>query len=185
MKRILISHWVTAGIVLATAVILLGMGRATICECGTIKLFYFQTGTSKGSQHLFDWYSPSHVLHGFIFYAALWLFARRVPMGWQLAIATLVEAAWEIVDNTDAIINRYREATIALDYYGDSIVNSRADIAAMFLGFWLFKTVPVWASVLIIIIAEVVVIYAIRDGLALNVLMLLYPVEAVKVWQRG
>lgn len=106
MKRILISHWVTAGIVLATAVILLGMGRATICECGTIKLFYFQTGTSKGSQHLFDWYSPSHVLHGFIFYAALWLFARRVPMGWQLAIATLVEAAWEIVDNTDAIINR-------------------------------------------------------------------------------
>jgi hypothetical protein len=77
MKRILISHWVTAGIVLATAVILLGMGRATICECGTIKLFYFQTGTSKGSQHLFDWYSPSHVLHGFIFYAALWLFLRR------------------------------------------------------------------------------------------------------------
>jgi hypothetical protein len=106
-------------------------------------------------------------------------------MGWQLAIAALVEAAWEIVDNTDAIINRYREATIALDYYGDSIVNSRADIAAMFLGFWLFKTLPVWASVLIIIIAEVVVIYAIRDGLALNVLMLLYPVEAVKVWQRG
>ncbi len=185
MNAKLLPLWLTAGIVTATAAILLWMGRVAICKCGYVKLIHLETMSSENSQHLLDWYTPSHVLHGFIFYAVLWLFARRLSLGWRLSIATLIEAAWEIVENTDAVINRYREVTIALDYFGDSVVNSVADIFAMFLGFWLAARLPVWASLAIILVAELVVMLAIRDGLALNVLMLLYPLEAVRDWQAG
>lgn len=183
MTKRMLPYWITLAIVIATAAILLWMGRIPMCKCGYIKLLHLETMSSENSQHLMDWYTPSHVLHGFIFYVLLWLFARRLDVGWRLAIATLIEAAWEIAENTDAIINRYREVTIALDYFGDSVLNSVADIMAMFVGFWLARRLPIWASVAIVIIAEVVVISAIRDGLALNILMLLYPLDAVRDWQ--
>lgn len=177
------AYWLTAIVVLLTTIILLAMGRVPWCECGTIKPWYGAVMTSENSQHLMDWYTPSHLLHGFIFYAILWLVARNVIVGWRLLIATIVEAAWEILENTNAVIERYREVTISLDYYGDSVVNSFADIIAMLVGFWMARHFPVWLSFVIVIGFEVLTAWVIRDGLALNVLMLLYPLDAVRDWQ--
>ena len=168
---------------LATAGTLLWMGRVPIAESGVVKLWHGVVVSSENSQHLTDWYTPSHVLHGLLFYAATHLLMRSWGLGWRLVVATLVEAAWEIAENTDAVIQRYREATIALDYYGDSVVNSLADIAAMWAGFALARVLPVWASIALFVVAEALVIYFIRDGLLLNVLMLVWPLEAVRGWQ--
>ncbi|PIE15060.1 MAG: hypothetical protein CSA68_08885 [Rhodobacterales bacterium] len=178
-----LPYLVTAIISLAMIVALLLMGRVPICECGTVKLWYFELMTSEGSQHLIDWYTPSHLLHGIIFYALLWLFARHMPIGWRLAIATLIEALWEVVENTPAIIERYREVTIALDYYGDSVVNSAADLLAMLIGFWLARRLPVWASVAVVVGFEVLTTVLIRDGLALNIIMLVAPFQTILDWQ--
>lgn len=176
-------YWLVFAIILATAAILLFMGRVPICKCGTVKLWYFELMTSEGSQHLIDWYSPSHLLHGILFYGMLWLFARRLDISWRLVIATLIEAAWEILENTNAVIERYREVTISLDYFGDSVINSMADLVAMLVGFWLARRIPVWASVAIVIGFEVLTTALIRDGLALNIIMLLYPLDIIRDWQ--
>ncbi|MCU0905286.1 MAG: DUF2585 domain-containing protein [Tabrizicola sp.] len=173
------------GIILLTAAYLLWIGREPICKCGYIKLWHGEVVSSENSQHVTDWYTPSHIIHGFLFFGALWLVARRLSLGWRLAIATLVEAAWEIVENSDAVIERYRSVTISLDYYGDSVLNVVADISAMILGFWLASKLPVWVTVALILLFEAVTIWLIRDGLALNVLMLLYPLDWVAEWQAG
>lgn len=173
------------GIAALAAAVLLGMGRVPICACGSVKLWHGVVVSSENSQHLSDWYTPSHVAHGLIFYAVLHLLARRLGLWPRAAIATAVEAAWEIAENTDAVIQRYREATIALDYYGDSVVNSVADIGAMWLGFWLASRLPVWASVALLLAMELFVGWMIRDNLALNVLMLLWPLDSVRAWQAG
>jgi hypothetical protein len=167
------------------AVVLLAMGREPICECGFIKLWHGVTASSVNSQHLSDWYSPSHIIHGFAFFAILWLVARRVPLGWRLVAATLVESAWEVIENTDWIINRYRETTISLDYYGDSVINSVFDILFMVLGFYLAARLPVWLTVTIAVVLELFVGWMIRDNLALNVIMLLWPLDSVRAWQAG
>ena len=175
----------TLGVVALAALTLLLMGREPICKCGYVKLWHGVTVSAENSQHLSDWYSPSHVIHGFIFYGLLWLFARRVALGWRLVAASLVEAAWEIVENTDWIINRYREATISLDYYGDSVINSASDIAFMVVGFLIAARLPVWLTVALALAMEAYVGATIRDNLALNVLMLLWPLESVRAWQAG
>ena len=175
-------YLLTSLMVLATCAILLWIGRVPWCACGYVDL-WGTVGTSEGSQQLFDWYTPSHLLHGFIFYAALWLVARRMPVGWRLVIATLIECAWEIAENTNAVIERYREVTISLDYYGDSVLNSFSDIVAMLVGFWLARMLPVWVSFAIVIGFELLTMMIIRDGLALNVIMLLWPLEAIRDWQ--
>ena len=183
ITRQTLPYWITAALVLATAATLLFMGRVPICTCGYVKLWHGQTMSSENSQHLMDWYTPSHLLHGLLFYAALWLVARPVPLGWRLVIATIVECAWETLENTDAVIQRYREVTISLDYFGDSVINSIFDILAMLAGFWLARRIPVWASVAIVIGFELLTAIVIRDGLALNVIMLLYPLELIMDWQ--
>jgi hypothetical protein len=174
---------ITLGIILLTAAWLLWIGREPICKCGYVKLWHGQVVSAENSQHISDWYTPSHIIHGFLFYGALWLVARRLAFGWRLVIATLVECAWEIVENSDAVIERYRTVTISLDYYGDSVINTMSDVAAMILGFWLASRLPVWATVALIILFEVATALIIRDGLALNVLMLLYPVDWIADWQ--
>lgn len=176
-----LPYLLTALIVVAAAIILLAMGRVPWCTCG-IDL-WGTTGTSEGSQQFFDWYTPSHLLHGFIFYWILWLVARRMDVGWRLVIAMLVEAAWEILENTDAVIERYREVTISLDYFGDSVLNSVMDMLAMWLGWWLSMRLPVWASVAIVIGFELLTMAIIRDGLGLNIIMLLYPLDVIRDWQ--
>jgi hypothetical protein len=170
-------------ITIAMAAILIAMGRVPICTCGHVKLWHGVVFSSENSQHLSDWYSFTHVVHGFAFFGLLWLVARRATTHTRMVLATVIESSWEILENTDFVINRYREATISLDYFGDSVINSVSDVGAMLVGFALARRLPVWASVLLVVCSELFLAWAIRDNLALNILMLLYPLDAVKLWQ--
>ena len=178
-------YHVTAAIVLGTAVLLLWMGRAPICPCGTVRLWHGDPTGPENSQHVADWYTPSHIIHGILFYGLTLALAPRLAVGWRLALATAVEALWEIVENSAAMIERYRTTTVSTEYGGDSVLNSTTDILAMVAGFWLARALPVWASVGLILGFEVLTTWLIRDGLVLNVIMLVWPVEAILEWQAG
>lgn len=174
-------------LVLLTLAILFLMGRPLICECGTVELWHGEVQSAGNSQHLSDWYTFSHIIHGFLFYGLGHILfrkgrkARRI--GLSLCLAIFLEGAWEIVENSPMIIERYREATFAFGYAGDSIINSMADIGWMTLGFFAAWRLPVKWTVAIAVIFELLTLYTIRDNLTLNVLMLTYPIEAVKEWQ--
>ena len=165
------------------AAILLAFGRPLICTCGSVAL-WGHVGPEQ-SQMLADWYSPSHIVHGFLFYGLLHLAAPRWPVERRFLAALVVEAAWELLENTPLIIDRYREATIALGYSGDSILNSLSDIAMMALGFWAARRFSLWVSVVLVLLLELIPLTAIRDNLTLNVLMLVAPSDAVRAWQAG
>lgn len=159
------------------------MGRIPICECGYVKLFEPGVNTAGNSQHISDWYTPSHIIHGFLFYWLAIVVLPRASFGARLTLAVVVEAAWELLENSPIIIDRYRTATMAIGYQGDSILNSAMDTVAMVLGFMFAARAPVWLTVVLAIGFEVATAIVIRDNLTLNVLMLVWPVEAVKVWQ--
>ena len=169
------------------ALILFGMGRPPICSCGTVKLWQGVVQSSENSQQLADWYSMSHIIHGFVFFGLGHLLRQRFPklfpLGVIRALSILVEGAWEVLENSPVIIDRYREATISYGYEGDSIINSMADIAWMIVGFFLASRLPWKATLAIAVIFELFTGYMIRDNLALNILMLTVPIEAVKDWQ--
>jgi hypothetical protein len=182
-------HWallLSVALLAVTAAVLLWMGRIPICPCGYIKFWHGGRADAELSQHIADWYTYSHVLHGVVFYWLLWaVFRGRLSVAARLVIAVLIEGAWEILENTPFIINRYRSQTISLGYTGDSVVNSVGDMLAMIAGFLLASRLPVWVTVMLFIVTEAALLYLIRDNLLLNVVMLLYPLDWIREWQTG
>ena len=176
--------WLIALLILAAAAaILLAMGRNPICTCGRVDLWVPGRDSPSTSQMLADWYSLSHVVHGLLFYAALWLVARRWPVERRFLVALVIEAAWEITENTPMVIDRYRTATAALGYTGDSVINSLSDIAMMAVGFLAARKLPPWIAIALLVALELLPLAVIRDNLTLNVWMLLWPNQALAAWQ--
>jgi hypothetical protein len=173
------------------AFILFAMQRPPICACGTVKLWWGVVESAENSQHIADWYTFSHIIHGLLFYGAAHLLWRRwnifdgILARWALPIAVALEASWELLENSPMIIDRYRAVTVSFGYSGDSILNSMADIGWMVFGFWLASRIAVWASAGLTVLFELFTLAMIRDNLSLNILMLVWPVDAVRLWQAG
>jgi Protein of unknown function (DUF2585) len=177
-------YWAGVAVVLALALaILFGMDRPPICTCGQIKLWEGVVASQGNSQHLSDWYSFSHMIHGFLFFGLGWLLLRTRPIGLRLIVAITLEMAWEIAENSPAVIERYRAATAAVGYSGDSMLNSLSDGGMMIAGFLIASRLPWKVTAALAVSFELFTLFMIRDNLTLNVLMLVYPVDAIRLWQ--
>jgi hypothetical protein len=165
------------------ALILWAMGRHPICTCGYVKLWHGVVHSPENSQHVFDWYSFTHLIHGFILYFVLWLVLPRAPVVLRLALAVAIEGVWEVIENSDWIIARYRTETISFDYFGDSIVNSVFDNVSMMFGFAIAAVLPVWGVIAFAVIMEIALGFLIHDNFTLNVVMIFLPVDSIKAWQ--
>ncbi len=185
-RQISLRTYIIATIVLlfATANILFLMGRVPWCTCGTIKLWYSANGP-ENSQHIADFYTFSHIIHGFLFYFFLWKFLPKIPLLNRALLALFPEIIWELIENSNMIIDHYRQTTVSINYYGDSVLNSVCDILAMVLGFWIAARLPVWATICLVLLMEICTAYLIRDNLTLNVIMIIFPLQSIKQWQMG
>ncbi len=186
-RRIGLGTWlaIAAVIVALQGAVILALGHPLICTCGTIELWHGNAAGPQTSQHVTDWYSFSHVIHGFLFYLLLWLIAPRAPIGLRLVLAVGIEAGWEVLENTPLLMERYRQGALARGYFGDSVLNSVADTFAMAFGFLLARLLPVWTTVALALGMELFTLTMIRDNLALNIIQLVYPTETISRWQTG
>lgn len=167
-----------------TASVELWNGRLLFCKCGTIRLWAGDIWSNEASQQFLDPYSFTHILHGVVFYALMWMVAgKRLPVRARLLGAVMLECGWEMLENSNFIIDRYRAGTISLDYYGDSVLNSMGDICSMMTGFALAWKLPVRVTVIGAVLLDLAVLLWIRDSLALNIIMLIHPIAAIKAWQ--
>jgi Protein of unknown function (DUF2585) len=176
---------IAGGLILLQIIGLHIEGHPPICTCGRIRLWEGAVQSPENSQQIADWYSFSHVIHGFLFYGLLWLTAPKMPIGMRLALAVGIEGLWEILENSPFIIDRYREGTISLHYYGDSILNSVCDTLFMMLGFAMASRLPIWSVVMLALLFEIGTGLVIRDNLTLNIIMLLHPFQSIRQWQAG
>ncbi|CAN5694563.1 DUF2585 family protein [soil metagenome] len=174
-----------AAVLMAATVQLNTQGRSWWCSCGQLFLWAGDIWSSHNSQHLLDPYAFTHVLHGFVFFWLLSWLLPRIPGLWQLSLAILLEALWEVFENTEFTIQRYRETTAALGYYGDSVANSLGDVATCGVGFLIAQRIGLRLSVVAFAVTELVLLIWIRDSLLLEILMLIYPIDSLKAWQLG
>lgn len=182
------QRWIWGAVVVvlaAHAAVLYYMGQPLMYEGGYIKLWHGVVISGENSQHLTDWYTFSHIIHGLLFYAGLSFLFPRLSIGTRLLMALAIESGWELFENTDMIINRYREQALAQGYFGDSIVNSTGDMLAALGGFLLAWRLPLWGSIAAITLLEGIALYFIRDSLTFNIIQLIHPIDAIGAWQAG
>ncbi len=182
-RRRLMLIIAAALVVLAMIVLLRAEGRSFLCSCGHFAVWVSDWCSSNTSQQLLDPYSFTHLLHGFLFFWLIALVFKRMPRGWQFLLAMLLESAWEVFENTSFVINKYRTETAALGYTGDTVVNSLGDLACALIGFVIARQLGVRRSLIVFVLVEAVLIFLIHDSLLLQILMLVRPVEAIKLWQ--
>ena len=185
IKNNKLSLGISISAILLTAWLLWMQGRSLICTCGKVYLWVGDIWSSDNSQHIFDPYSFTHILHGFMFFWILIAIAPKLKENWRLTIALLAESTWELAENSNFIINRYRESTLALGYQGDTVINSISDILLCALGFLAVRYLGVRKSIAVFIIVETILLIWIRDNLTLNIIMLIHPIDAIKQWQMG
>lgn len=172
-------------VMLITGVIESGTGRSLLGPDGRFGWWEGSVWSSENSQRVADAYTFSHIIHGMLFYAFLWLVARKVPMKYRFIMAVILEAGWELLENSPIIIDRYRAVTIAQGYVGDSVLNSVSDVLMAGIGFVISRYSKFWTSVVLIILMELGCLFWVRDNLTLNIIMLAYPSETLKTWQSG
>ena len=183
MDRLFI--FLAAGLLALQALVLTLFGQPLIAASGAVMLWVGEVLSPENSQHISDWYTLSHVVHGLLFYWALSYFFPRVPVLGRMLVALGIEVAWEVLENTPMIIQHYREQALAQGYTGDSVLNSLSDSIAMLIGFFAARKFPVWVAVVLGLLFEGVALYCIRDNLTLNVINLIYPFDFIANWQLG
>lgn len=179
------SYYAFGLLILTAVVLLLLQGRVWWCQAGDMVPWSWNIWSTHNSQHIIDPYSFTHVLHGVLEFWLIGLVFPRVPLAWRFFMAIFIESSWEVAENTSYVIQRYREETMSLDYFGDSIINSLADIVCCGLGFFIAYKLRFWKSLALFIATEVILILTIRDSLIINIIMLTWPIEALKNWQVG